>query len=117
MAPGRGQALARCWVRLARVPLRPPAVIRAPVFLSALAFLLAIAACTKSPAGPTLTGIAPDRGPADRDVAVVISGSSLAPVLITDFSRGSSSTLDTSVSARLGREPLTNAHLNSDGSI
>jgi hypothetical protein len=83
----------------------------------ALLILLAVAACTKPPAGPTLTGVMPDRGPSDRDVVVTITGTGLKPTLVTDFSRGSNSLLDTSVSARLGREALKNVQLNADGTI
>ncbi len=99
--------------RIFAVPTNPFVLFRASIAL----VLLALVACTKPAAGPTITGISPDRGPADRDVAVTISGTGLAPMLITDFSRGSESTLDTTVTARLGDSPLTAVKLNTDGTI
>ncbi|MBK7860354.1 MAG: hypothetical protein IPJ65_17430 [Archangiaceae bacterium] len=82
-----------------------------------VALLLLAVACTKPGPAPTLSAIAPDRGPADRDVQVTISGERLAPVLVTDFSRRSGSVLDASYQARLGREALRDVKLNEDGTL
>src|SRR5437870_1404396 len=81
------------------------------------AALAAAAACTKSPPDPTLTGIAPNRGPTDRDVAVTISGTMLQPMLVTDFTKRNGSELDATFVAHLGREPLHSVKLNDDGTI
>src|SRR5258707_787348 len=78
---------------------------------------LLVAACTKPSPGPTLTGITPDRGPADRDVAVTIAGTQLTPMLVTDFTRRAGSVLDATFGARLGRESLRDVRLNDDGTI
>ncbi len=82
-----------------------------------LALVVLVAACSKPSPGPTLTGIAPDRGPQDRDVAVTLAGTQLAPKLVTDFSRRKGSVLDATFSARLGREPLRDVRLNEDGTV
>jgi len=80
--------------------------------------LLAVAACSKPSPQATLTGVAPDRGPQDRDVAVTIEGTQLKPKLVTDFSRRGASVLDATFTARLGREPLRDVVLNeNDGTV
>ncbi|MCC6335805.1 MAG: hypothetical protein IT380_17650 [Myxococcales bacterium] len=83
-----------------------------------LGFALAIAlssGCSRPAEPPVLTGIAPDRGPADRPVAVVITGERLRPHLFTDFSKKSGSALRGAWSARLGRVPLEQVALAEDG--
>lgn len=83
-----------------------------------LGFALALAwssACTRPADPPVLTGIAPDRGPADRPVDVIITGERLRPHLFTDFSKKSGSALSGTWSARLGRVPLEQVSLAEDG--
>lgn len=75
----------------------------------------ALVGCSRAAEPPALTGITPDRGPADRPVSVVISGKGLRPVLFTDFSRKASSTLGTEWTARLGRVALEQVALGDDG--
>jgi hypothetical protein len=95
------------------IRLRPPPWPR--LFTQSL--LLLFLACTKPSPGPTVTGIAPDRGPADRDVQVNISGDRLAPMLVTDFTHRAGSVLDATYQARLGREALRDVTLNPDGTL
>ncbi len=102
-------------VRLRGGPLRGRRSAQGARLLGVLTFLLL--ACTKPAPAPTLTGVTPDRGPADREVVVTISGTHLGPLLVTDFSRRSSSVLDSTFGARLGRENLRDVHLDEDGSV
>ncbi len=78
---------------------------------------LAILGCTKAPEVPLLVSVAPDRGPSDRAITLTITGERLGARLFTDFSTRKGSTLDTTWSARLGREVLTEVGLNEDGTL
>lgn len=82
-----------------------------------LASFLLFVSCTKGPTPPLLTSVTPDRGPSNRAVTLTITGERLGARLFTDFSRKQGSALDSTWSAKLGREVLTDVGLNDDGTL
>ncbi|MDP1822248.1 MAG: right-handed parallel beta-helix repeat-containing protein [Archangium sp.] len=79
--------------------------------------LALVLGCTKAPEPPVLTSVTPDRGPSDRTVTLTITGERLGARLFTDFSRKQGSALDSTWTARLGREALLDVGLGEDGTL
>ena len=83
---------------------------------TALLALVAGLAC-ETGVGPRPTAIAPDHGPDDVPVRVIIRGSAFQPRVETDFDHAGSSSVDARFTARLGSVFLRDVELAPDGTL